>query len=58
MRSEEELRQQLAWAMGMWRKHGHPYDGGYVDAIAWALGEASPSRTAEGLGEARESKTP
>ncbi|HEV8361208.1 MAG TPA: hypothetical protein VGR28_12220 [Candidatus Thermoplasmatota archaeon] len=49
MRSEEELRTQLAWALGMWRKHGHQYDAGYVDAIAWALGEASPSRAKEGL---------
>lgn len=51
MRSEEELRKQMAWAMGMWQKHGHQYDAGYVDALAWALGEASPSRTAEGLRE-------
>ena len=49
MRSEEELRRQLAWALGMLRKHKHQYDAGYADALAWALGEAAPSKTVEGL---------
>ena len=51
MRSEQELEQQLAWALGMWRKHKHQYDAGYADAIAWVLGRAAPSKTAEGLEE-------
>lgn len=49
MRGEDEVRKQLAWAMGMLRKHGHAYDSGYVDALAWVLGEAAPSRAPEGL---------
>jgi hypothetical protein len=51
MRSPDEVRKQLAWALGMWRKHKHQYDAGYADALAWALGEPAPSKAPEGLEE-------
>lgn len=47
MRGEDEVRKQLAWALGMWRKHKHPYDAGYADALAWVVGEPAPSRGPE-----------
>lgn len=50
-RSAEELEKQLAWALGMWRKHRHQYDAGYADALAWALGRPAPSKAPEGLEE-------
>lgn len=51
MRARGEVEKQLAWALGMWRKHGHQYDAGYVDALAWVLGQPSPSRGPEGRDE-------
>lgn len=48
MRSTAELENQLAWALGMWRKHRHQYDAGYADALAWALGRQAPSKAPEG----------
>jgi len=47
LRGAGEVRKQLDWALGMWRKHKHAYDAGYADALAWALGEESPTRGAE-----------
>jgi hypothetical protein len=52
MRSEDEVRRQLAWALGMLQKHGHAYDAGYADALAWALGQPAPSKSPEGVPEA------
>jgi hypothetical protein len=49
MRSEAEVRQQLAWATGMLGKHAHAYDAGYADALAWVLGLPAPSKGPEGL---------
>ncbi|MCA1812956.1 MAG: hypothetical protein LC624_03265 [Halobacteriales archaeon] len=49
MRSEAEVEKQLAWALGMLRKHGHQYDAGYADALAWLLGKPAPSKQPEGL---------
>lgn len=49
MRNPEELEKQLAWALGMWRKHHHQYDAGYADALAWALGRPAPSKAPEGV---------
>lgn len=52
MQDEDAVRRQLAWALGMLRKHGHAYDAGYADALAWVLGQPAPSKSPEGLDEA------
>jgi hypothetical protein len=49
MQREADVEKQLAWALGMLRKHGHAYDAGYADALAWVLGRPAPSKEPEGV---------
>lgn len=54
MRARDEVEKQLAWALGMWRKHHHQYDAGYADALAWVLQQQAPSKAPEGVEASRE----